>query len=1403
MADQIPFGVVDHILIKSGSLAVQEIRSMYGVPKELTKLCGKLGTIKAVLLDAEEKQQQNNHAVKDWVWRLKGVVYDADDLLDDYATHYLQRGGLARQVSDFFSSENQVAFRLYMSHRLKDIKERIDDIAKDIPMLNLIPRDIVLHTRAENSWRDTHSFVLTSEIVGREENKEEIIGKLLSSDGEENLSVVAIVGIGGLGKTTLAQLVYNDGRVKEHFEPKIWACISDDSGDGFDVNTWIKKVLKSVNVRFEESLEDMKNKLHEKISQKRYLLVLDDVWNQNPQKWDDVRTLLMVGAIGSKIVVTTRKPRVASIMGDNSPISLEGLEQNQSWDLFSKIAFREGQENLHPEILEIGEEIAKMCKGVPLIIKTLAMILQSKREQGEWLSIRNNKNLLSLGEENENVLSVLKLSYDNLPTHLRQCFTYCVVFPKDYEIEKKSLVQLWIAQGYIQSSNDNNEQLEDIGDRYFQELLSRSLLEKAGNNPFTATLRYKMHDLIHDLAQSIIGSEVLILRNDITNISKEIRHVSLFKETNVKIKDIKGKPIRTFIDCCGHWRKDSSAISEVLPSFKSLRVLSVDNLAIEKVSMWVDKLSHLRYLDLSLRDFEAPPNAITRLKNLQTLKLNECWSLKRFPKDTRKLINLRHLENGGCANLTHMPHGIGELTLLQSLPLFVVGEEKELSRVHTIGSLIELKRLNQLRGGLLIKNLQNARVSEGEILKEKECLESLRLEWAQEGNCDVDDELVMKGLQPHRNLKELYIGGYRGERFPSWMMNSLLPNLIKIKIAGCSRCQILPPFSQLPSLQSLDLWNMEEVEGMKEGSSATNAEFFPALQFLKLNRMPKLKGLWRMESGAEQGPSFPHLFKLEIEGCHNLTSFELHSSPSLSTSKIKKCPHLTSFKLQSSPRLSTLKIEECLLLSSFELHSSPCLSEFEISDCPNLTSLGLQSSPSLSKLEIHSCPNLTSLEMPSSLGLSQLQIRDRRNFKSLELQSCSSLAISTIQSYDKLKSLEMPSSLGLSRLEISDRRNLKSLELQSFSSLSILTILSCDELTSLELPSSPHLSRLQISFCCNLKSLELPSSPGLSQLEIEYCDNFTSLELQSAPRLCQVQIRHCQNLTFLKEVSLPSLEKLFLSTVRRVVLIMFVSASSSLESLFINNIDDMVSPPEELLQHLSTLHNLKCSGLATSPHWIGSLTSLSESEISDSPDLTCLELPSSLCLSSLKVNDCPNLTCLKLQPYPCLSSLKIGKCPKFASFEVASLPCLEELSLGGVGAKLLSKLVSIFASSSLKSLYIWEIHDMRSLPKDLLQHLSTLQTLHILKCSRLETLSHWIGSLISLRELGVHECCQLTSLPEEMRSLRNLQELYLCDSLILRIRCSVTTGGNWSRIAHIPHIHFFDDKGIKFKVRNS
>ncbi|WKA13344.1 hypothetical protein VitviT2T_030651 [Vitis vinifera] len=854
MADQIPFGVVEHILTNLGSSAFQEIGSMYGVPKEMTKLKGKLGIIKAVLLDAEEKQQQSNHAVKDWVkdWvrSLKGVVYDADDLLDDYATHYLQRGGLARQVSDFFSSENQVAFRLNMSHRLKDIKERIDDIEKGIPMLNLTPRDIVHR-------RDSHSFVLPSEMV--------------------------------------------------------------------------------------------------------------------------------------------------------------------------------------------------------------------------------------------------------------------------------------------------------------------------------------------------------------------------------------------------------------------------------------------------------LPNAITRLKNLQTLKLTGCVSLKRIPDNIGELINLRHLENSRCHDLTHMPHGIGKLTLLQSLPLFVVGNDIGQSRNHKIGGLSELKGLNQLRGGLCIRNLQNVRdvelVSRGGILKGKQCLQSLRLKWIRSGQDggDEGDKSVMEGLQPHRHLKDIFIQGYEGTEFPSWMMNdelgSLFPYLIKIEISGCSRCKILPPFSQLPSLKSLKLKFMEELVELKEGSLTT--PLFPSLESLELHVMPKLKELWRMDLLAEEGPSFSHLSKLYIRACSGLAS--LHPSPSLSQLEIRDCPNLASLELHSSPSLSQLEIINCHNLASLELHSSPSLSQLEIRNCHNLASLELHWSPSLSQLEIRYCHNLASLELHSSPSLSQL------------------------------------------------------------------TIIDCHNLASLELPSSLRLSDLDIRKCPNLASLELHSSPSLSQLTIINCHNLASLELHSSPCLSRSWIYECPNLASFKVAPLPSLETLSLFTVRYGVICQIMSVSASLKSLYIGSIDDMISLPKELLQHVS--------GLVT-----------------------------------LRIRECPNLQSLELPSSPSLSELRIINCPNLASFNVASLPRLEELSLRGVRAEVLRQFMFVSASSSLKSLCIREIDGMISLREEPLQYVSTLETLHIVKCSGLATLLHWMGSLSSLTELIIFGCSELKSLPEEIYSLKKLQTFYFCDYPDLEERYK-ETGEDRAKIAHIPHVSFYSDSIMYSKTQ--
>ncbi|RVW75560.1 putative disease resistance RPP13-like protein 1 [Vitis vinifera] len=481
-----------------------------------------------------------------------------------------------------------------------------------------------------------------------------------------------------------------------------------------------------------------------------------------------------------------------------------------------------------------------------------------------------------------------------------------------------------------------------------------------------------------------------------------------------------------------------------------------------------------------------------------------------------------------------MPCGIGELTFLQSLPLFIVGNGREFSKKKRIGSLSELKRLSQLGGVLQIKNLQNERdvipISKGEILKENQYLQSLRLEWRWwdlEAKWDENDELVMEGLQPHLNLKELSVYGYEGRKFPSWMMNdgldSLLPNLCHIEMWDCSRCQILPPFSQLPFLKSLELYNMKEVEDMKE--SSPGKPFFPSLQILKFYKMPKLTGLWRMDILAEQGPSFPHLSDVYIEKCSSLTSVRLSSSPSLSKLYINGCSNLTSFELHSSPSVSVVTIQDCHHLTSFELHSSHSLSIVTIQNCHNLTFIAQPPSPYLSKIDIRDCPNLT--------------------------------------------------------------------------------------------------------------SFELHSSPRLSELEMSNCLNMTSLELHSTPCLYSLTIRNCPNLASFKGASLPCLGKLALDRIREDVLrqIMSVSASSSLKSLYILKIDGMISLPEELLQHVSTLHTLSlqgCSSLSTLPHWLGNLTSLTHLQILDCRGLATLphSIGSLTSLTDLQIYKSPELASL-------------------------------------------------------------------------------------------------------------------------------------------------------------------------------
>ena len=380
--------VAEGIIGQLGNLTLKELGLLWGDKEELQKLEDTVSTIKAVILDAEEQQAQN-HTIRNWLGRLKDALYEADDLLDDFSTEVLRREVMirnkkAKEVRIFFSKSNQLAYGLKMGHKIKAIRERLDAIAADRKFhLEERPRE----TQVSNRVRETHHFVRAEDVIGREVDKKVIIDRLMDPKIEENVSVLPIVGIGGLGKTTLAQLVFNAEEIKNHFEKKLWVCVSVD----FDVKIIVEKILECAKEKKPERLEmnTLISDLQKEIDGKRYLLVLDDVWDDDSEKWDKLKGFLLGGARGSRILVTTRQEKVARISKTIEPHFLSGLNEKESWSLFKQKAFEKGQEPKNLRIKEIGMEIVKKCRGIPLAIKTIGSLLYFKDSKQEWLSFKN------------------------------------------------------------------------------------------------------------------------------------------------------------------------------------------------------------------------------------------------------------------------------------------------------------------------------------------------------------------------------------------------------------------------------------------------------------------------------------------------------------------------------------------------------------------------------------------------------------------------------------------------------------------------------------------------------------------------------------------------------------------------------------------------------------------------------------------------------------------------------------------------------------------------------------------------------------------------------------------------------------------------------------------------------
>ncbi|CAL5012272.1 unnamed protein product [Urochloa decumbens] len=695
-------GVINPLLDKLSVLLEKDHVNLKGVNQNIAFLRDELSSMNTVLAMVAESDDVNP-LVNEWMCQLRELAYDVEDCIEIFMHHLNRDGACDRFIDKMISKIITLKACYQIGDQINELKGRALEVSDrrkryELSLSGQCSKSVVIDPRWPALFEEGDMFVGI-------DSQRDILVKWLTDDRDSHPQrmVVSVVGLGGLGKTTLANCVFR--RIISQFDCTAFVSVSRSPNVNKVLVDVLLQLLKSSPTTEDQNRDimgipqdlylrtlgylELVNMIREHLQNKRYLVIIDDIWSK--QAWKDIECAFPHNSTASRIITTTRIQDVAK--GCSSPHSnyvypMKHLDNDDSRRLFLKRVFYEGDCLL--ELKEVIDDILRKCDGLPLAIVNIASLLASiPTSKKQWERVRNSLfSALKQNHELEVVKRILLLSYYDLPHYLKICLLDLSLFPEDHEIDRLRLIRRWMAEGFI--VQQRGQCLEDTGENYINELINRNMIQPVDINYSGRPRACRVHDIMHDLIISISLKEnfaTIVDNHKPSPLAYKIRRLTL-------VGNCEEQNLWQGTNILSHVRSLSifGAVKKMpsLMDFQVLRVLDLhdwSNLEDGDIGS-VGNLIHLRYLSLSNSNISKVPQQIERLKHLQTLDLR-CTRIEELPATVaqlRKLVRL-FLPSG-----VGLPNGFSNMEALEELSSLDVSRNSP-EIVLELGNLTKLKVL--------------------------------------------------------------------------------------------------------------------------------------------------------------------------------------------------------------------------------------------------------------------------------------------------------------------------------------------------------------------------------------------------------------------------------------------------------------------------------------------------------------------------------------------------------------------------------------------------------------------------------------------------------------------------------------------------------------------------------------